>query len=90
MIFSSSSLTPRSSTTTPLTMPLEAPFVDVRPDYGSTSTILTEYLRAASIKPSQTLPRPFLWHQDGYAQLRAATPSSTISKPFAIFSPGEP
>jgi len=30
-------------------------FVDIRDDYGSTSTIFTEYLRAAGIKPSPRL-----------------------------------
>ena len=32
-----------------------APFVDIRPQYGATSTILTEYLQAAKIKPSAKL-----------------------------------
>jgi nanoRNase/pAp phosphatase (c-di-AMP/oligoRNAs hydrolase) len=32
-----------------------APFVDIRPRYGATATILTEYLRAARIKPSGKL-----------------------------------
>lgn len=32
-----------------------APFTDIRPTYGATATILTEYLRAARIVPSQTL-----------------------------------
>jgi nanoRNase/pAp phosphatase (c-di-AMP/oligoRNAs hydrolase) len=32
-----------------------ASFVDIREDYGATSTILTEYLRAAKIKPSPRL-----------------------------------
>jgi nanoRNase/pAp phosphatase (c-di-AMP/oligoRNAs hydrolase) len=32
-----------------------APFVDIRPQYGATSTILTEYLLAAKIKPSAKL-----------------------------------
>ena len=31
---------------------LELPFSDVRPDYGSTSTIMTEYLRLFSVEPS--------------------------------------
>ena len=39
----------------------DAPFIDVRPDYGATSTILTEYLRAAKIKPSQTLATALLY-----------------------------
>jgi len=33
----------------------EAPFSDIRPAYGATSTILTEYLQAAKIKPSAKL-----------------------------------
>jgi nanoRNase/pAp phosphatase (c-di-AMP/oligoRNAs hydrolase) len=32
-----------------------APFKDVRPKYGATATIMTEYLRAAKIKPSAKL-----------------------------------
>jgi nanoRNase/pAp phosphatase (c-di-AMP/oligoRNAs hydrolase) len=34
---------------------IKAPFVDIRPKYGATSSILTEYLRAAKIKPSVRL-----------------------------------
>jgi nanoRNase/pAp phosphatase (c-di-AMP/oligoRNAs hydrolase) len=34
---------------------VKAPFVDVRPTYGSTATILTEYLRAARLTPSRNL-----------------------------------
>ena len=33
----------------------EVRFLDVRPDYGATSSILLEYLRAAKIKPSRSL-----------------------------------
>jgi len=33
----------------------EAPFMDIRPKYGATASILTEYLRAAKIKPSKKL-----------------------------------
>lgn len=32
-----------------------APFVDIRPKYGATATILTEYLQAAKVKPSSQL-----------------------------------
>lgn len=32
-----------------------APFLDIRPAYGATATILTEYLRTAKIKPSARL-----------------------------------
>jgi nanoRNase/pAp phosphatase (c-di-AMP/oligoRNAs hydrolase) len=34
---------------------VKAPFLDIRSNYGATSTILTEYLRAAKIKPSVKL-----------------------------------
>ncbi len=34
---------------------IQAPFLDVRPDYGSCSTILTEYLKSKKIKPSSKL-----------------------------------
>ena len=33
----------------------KARFVDIRPEYGATSTIMTQYLRAAKIKPSAKL-----------------------------------
>ena len=36
-------------------------FVDIRPDYGSTSTILMEYLKTARIKPSQTIATTLLY-----------------------------
>jgi len=34
---------------------VKAPFVDIRPKYGATASIMTEYLRAAKIKPSKKL-----------------------------------
>jgi len=34
---------------------IAAPFLDIRPHYGATATIMTEYLRAARIKPSVKL-----------------------------------
>jgi nanoRNase/pAp phosphatase (c-di-AMP/oligoRNAs hydrolase) len=33
----------------------KGPFVDIRPEYGATSTIMTQYVRAAKIKPSAKL-----------------------------------
>ena len=39
----------------PMAMPVKAPFVDIRPEYGATATIMTEYLRAAKIRPSKSL-----------------------------------
>ncbi|MBW2621966.1 MAG: DHH family phosphoesterase [Deltaproteobacteria bacterium] len=38
----------------PLTRP-DASFIDVRPDYGATATMMTEYLRAAKIVPNRNL-----------------------------------
>ena len=38
-----------------------APFIDIRPNYGATATIMTEYLRAENIKPSAKLATG-LWH----------------------------
>lgn len=37
------------------------PFCDIRPGFGSTSTILTEYLRAANIKPSRSIATTLLY-----------------------------
>lgn len=34
---------------------LEAPYIDIRDNFGATASMLTEYLRAASIKPSARL-----------------------------------
>ena len=39
----------------PQTNGWQATFADIRPEYGATSTILTEYLRTAGIKPSVAL-----------------------------------
>ena len=40
---------------------VNADLFDVRPEYGSTSTIMTQYLRAAKIKPSQALATALLY-----------------------------
>ena len=45
----------------PLSVFLDAPFVEIHPDYGATSTILTQYLRAARIKPSRDLATTLLY-----------------------------
>ncbi len=34
---------------------VEAPYLDIRPNYGATASILTEYIKAAKIKPSTKL-----------------------------------
>ncbi len=39
----------------PITDGWDAPFVDIRNDYGATASMITEYLRAANIKPSVAL-----------------------------------
>lgn len=39
----------------PLGASAKAPFLDIRPTYGATASILIEYLRAAKIKPSAKL-----------------------------------
>lgn len=44
----------------PRTTPLEVPFLDIRPDYGATATMMTEYLRAARIRPSKSLATALL------------------------------
>lgn len=41
--------------------PKNGTFYDIRPDYGATSTILTEYLRAAKIVPSRSLATALLY-----------------------------
>ncbi len=45
----------------PVTHPCDAPFADIRPNYGSTSTILISYLKAANIRPSKTLSTALLY-----------------------------
>ncbi len=35
----------------PVTQGWDAPFADIRPEYGATASMLTEYLKAAKIKP---------------------------------------
>jgi nanoRNase/pAp phosphatase (c-di-AMP/oligoRNAs hydrolase) len=37
------------------------PFLDIRPDYGATATMMTEYLRAARIRPSKSLATALLF-----------------------------
>ena len=39
----------------PVSSSLNAPFIDIQPDYGATATIMTEYLKAARIRPSAQL-----------------------------------
>lgn len=39
----------------------EAPYTDIRPHYGANATILTEYLKAAKIKPAAKLATGLFW-----------------------------
>src|SRR5439155_16532274 len=45
----------------PMERPIRAHIKDVRPSYGATSTILTEYLRAAEVKITQRLATALLY-----------------------------
>ncbi len=45
----------------PLVRTWDVPFVDIRPGYGATATILIEYLRGAKIKPSMKLATALLY-----------------------------
>lgn len=56
-----------------------APFSDIRPEYGATSTILTEYLRAARIEPAAPLATALLYgiKTDTQDLSRGAMPADT-------------
>ena len=45
----------------PITTAVTAPVVDIRPEYGSTATMMTEYLRSANIRPSKGLATALLY-----------------------------
>ncbi|MGD9506455.1 MAG: bifunctional oligoribonuclease/PAP phosphatase NrnA [Syntrophobacteraceae bacterium] len=45
----------------PLTRVVEAPVVDIRPDYGATSTMFTQYLKIAKVKPFKALATALLY-----------------------------
>jgi nanoRNase/pAp phosphatase (c-di-AMP/oligoRNAs hydrolase) len=45
----------------PLTTEVRAPFLDIRPGYGATSTMMTEYLRSAGIRLSKSLATALLY-----------------------------
>ena len=45
----------------PKTKEWDVPYVDIRPEYGATATILIEYLRSARIKPSMKLGTALLY-----------------------------
>jgi nanoRNase/pAp phosphatase (c-di-AMP/oligoRNAs hydrolase) len=45
----------------PATMAVDAHFTDIRPSYGATATMMTEYLRSAKIRPSKSLATALLY-----------------------------
>jgi len=55
------------------------PFADIRPDYGATASLLTEYLRAARIEPSAQLATALLYgiKTDTQDLSRGAQPADT-------------
>jgi nanoRNase/pAp phosphatase (c-di-AMP/oligoRNAs hydrolase) len=61
----------------PLGPDVEATFLDIQEDYGANSTIMTEYLRAAKIKPSPRLATALFYgiRTDTDNFLRESTPN---------------
>ncbi len=55
----------------------KAPFYDVRPSYGATSTIITEYLVAAGVTPTRRVANALLYglKTDTRSLVRAASPN---------------
>ena len=45
----------------PVTRPWDASHVDIRPEYGASATMMTEYLRGAGIPPSKNLATALLY-----------------------------
>jgi nanoRNase/pAp phosphatase (c-di-AMP/oligoRNAs hydrolase) len=45
----------------PLSEKIRGSFVDIRPQYGATATIMTEYLRTAKLRPSKSLATALLF-----------------------------
>ncbi len=45
----------------PIVRQVSASYVDIRPEYGATATIMIEYLRAAKIRPSERLSTALLY-----------------------------
>ena len=45
----------------PMVQEIAASYIDIRPEYGATATIMTEYLRGAGIKPSERLATALIY-----------------------------
>ena len=64
-------------------MQLKIPFLDIRPEYGATASIMTEYLRSAKIRPSKNLATALVY------AIRVDTrnfEANTLVEDVAIFS----
>lgn len=60
----------------PITEPVTADFLDIREDYGANASIMTEYLKAAKIKPSPKLATALFYgiKTDTHDFVRASIP----------------
>ena len=60
----------------PVTSPIRADFLDIREDYGANSSIMTEYLKVAKIKPSPKLATALFYgiKTDTHNFVRASIP----------------
>ncbi|HER62452.1 MAG TPA: exopolyphosphatase, partial [Desulfobacteraceae bacterium] len=66
---------------------LDAPFVDVRDNFGAASSMLTEYLRAAAIKPSARLATALFYGIKTDTDNFARTSSANDIKAFKYLYP---
>ena len=59
----------------------KAPFVDIRPNYGATATILTEYLKTAGLKPPQTIATALFYgiKSDTMGLIRSTSPADAAA-----------
>jgi nanoRNase/pAp phosphatase (c-di-AMP/oligoRNAs hydrolase) len=65
----------------PVSQNLESDFIDIREDYGANASIMTEYIKAANIKPSPRLATALFYgiKSDTNNFVRETTPSDVIA-----------
>ncbi|MEJ2656773.1 MAG: DHH family phosphoesterase [Desulfobacterales bacterium] len=65
----------------PVSQNLESDFIDIREEYGANSTIMTEYIKAANIKPSPRLATALFYgiKSDTNNFIRPTVPSDIIA-----------
>jgi nanoRNase/pAp phosphatase (c-di-AMP/oligoRNAs hydrolase) len=65
----------------PVSQELESDFIDIREEYGANSSIMTEYIKAADIKPSPRLATALFYgiKSDTNNFVRETTPSDVIA-----------